>query len=42
MGIGGFFLGGKAPGCEADHSFPSMAEIKNGGAIPPLPDVFIA
>jgi hypothetical protein len=23
---------------EADHSHPSSAEVKNGGAIPPLPD----
>jgi hypothetical protein len=23
--------------CEADHSLPSSAEVKNGGAIPPLP-----
>jgi hypothetical protein len=22
---------------EADHSHPSTAEVKNGGAIPPLP-----
>jgi hypothetical protein len=27
----------KKPGCEADHSPPSSAEVKNGGAIPPLP-----
>jgi hypothetical protein len=25
------------PGCEADHSPRSSAEVKNGGAIPPLP-----
>jgi hypothetical protein len=25
------------PGCEADHSPPSSVEVKNGGAIPPLP-----
>jgi hypothetical protein len=29
--------GGKWPGHEADHSPPSFAEVKNGGAIPPLP-----
>jgi hypothetical protein len=29
--------GGKRPGREADHSSPSSAEVKNGGAIPPLP-----
>jgi hypothetical protein len=23
--------------CEADHSPPSSAEVKNGGALPPLP-----
>jgi hypothetical protein len=26
-----------APRGEADHSLPSSAEVKNGGAIPPLP-----
>jgi hypothetical protein len=29
--------GGSFPGCEADYSLPSSAEVKNGGAIPPLP-----
>jgi hypothetical protein len=29
----------KWPECEADHSPPSSAEVKNGGAIPPLPDI---
>jgi hypothetical protein len=29
--------GVKRPGREADHSSPSSAEVKNGGAIPPLP-----
>jgi hypothetical protein len=29
-------------GREADHSSLSSADVKNGGAIPPLPDVFIA
>jgi hypothetical protein len=33
---GGDFHGGKAAGCEADNSPPSSAEVKNGGAIPPL------
>jgi hypothetical protein len=37
MGTGGFFPGVKRPGCEADHSPPSSAEIKNGECIPPLP-----
>jgi hypothetical protein len=33
----GPFSGGmKLPGLEADHSPPSSAEVKNGGAIPPL------
>jgi hypothetical protein len=27
----------KRPGREADHSPPSSAEVKNDGAIPPLP-----
>jgi hypothetical protein len=27
----------KRPKCEADHSPPSSTEIKNSGAIPPLP-----
>jgi hypothetical protein len=27
----------KRPGREADHSPPSSAGVKNGGAIPPLP-----
>jgi hypothetical protein len=27
----------KWQGHEADHSTPSSAEVKNGGAIPPLP-----
>jgi hypothetical protein len=26
----------KRPGREADHSLPSSAEVKDGGAIPPL------
>jgi hypothetical protein len=40
MGTGGCFPGGKAAGREADHSPPFSAEVKNGGAIPPLPHVF--
>jgi hypothetical protein len=31
------FLGVKRPGREADHSSPSSAEVKNDGAIRPLP-----
>jgi hypothetical protein len=34
--------GAKRPGREADHSPPSSAEVKNGGAIPPLPHVLMA
>jgi hypothetical protein len=37
MGTGGFFLGAKQQGCEPDHSFPCSAEVRNGGATPPLP-----
>jgi hypothetical protein len=29
----------KRPGCEADHSPPSTAAVKNGEAIPPLPHI---
>jgi hypothetical protein len=36
-GTGCDFPGGKAGGCEADHSPPSSAEVKNDGVIPPLP-----
>jgi hypothetical protein len=31
------FLGVKRSRREADHSPPSSVEVKNGGAIPPLP-----
>jgi hypothetical protein len=34
---GALFPGVKRPGREADHSPPSSAEVKNGGAVPPLP-----
>jgi hypothetical protein len=30
------FLGVKQPGRQADHSAPSSAEVKNGGAMPSL------
>jgi hypothetical protein len=30
------FFGVKRPGREADYSSPFSAEVKNGGAIPPL------
>jgi hypothetical protein len=36
MGTGGDFLGTKLLGLQADPFLPSSAEIKNGGAIPPL------
>jgi len=35
-----FFLWGKRPGREADHSPPSSAEIKMRGVTPPLPHTF--
>jgi hypothetical protein len=38
MGIGSFSQKIKRPGREADYSPPSIAEVNNGGAIPPLPD----
>jgi hypothetical protein len=34
---GALSAGGKAAGGEADHSLPFGSEVKNGGAIPPLP-----
>jgi hypothetical protein len=42
MGCGGglFSPGLKRSRREADHSPPSMAKVKNGGAIPPLPHMF--
>jgi hypothetical protein len=36
MGTRGFFPGAKRQGREANHSPPSNAEVKNGGAVPPL------
>jgi hypothetical protein len=35
-GHSGMFSRGEVAGSEADHNF---AEIKNGGAIPPLPHI---
>jgi hypothetical protein len=32
-------LGVKRPGREADHSPPGSAEVKNDGAVPPLPHI---
>jgi hypothetical protein len=40
MGTGAISLGVKLQGREADNS-PSNAEVKNGGAIPPLPNTFL-
>jgi hypothetical protein len=40
-GTVGFSPGVKRQGREADHSPPSSAEVKNGGAIPPLPYVYM-
>jgi hypothetical protein len=37
VGTGALSQGVKRQGREADHSLPSSAEIKNGGAMPPLP-----
>jgi hypothetical protein len=37
---GAISLGIMRPGREADHSPPSNAEMKNGGAIPPLPHTY--
>jgi hypothetical protein len=34
---GALLPGLKRPGCGTDHSPPSSAEVKNSGAIPPLP-----
>jgi hypothetical protein len=33
------FPGGEKAGREADHSLSSGAEVKNGGAIPPVPNI---
>jgi hypothetical protein len=38
MGTGGSFHAVKRQGREADRSLPSSAEVKNGGAMPPLPN----
>jgi hypothetical protein len=38
MGTGGALSSGvKRSVCEADHSRPTTAEVKNAGAMPPLP-----
>jgi hypothetical protein len=40
--LGIIFPGVKRPGREADHSPPFSAEVKNVGALLPLPHVFMA
>jgi hypothetical protein len=42
IGTWGSPNGVKGPGSEADQSSLSSAEVKNGGAKPPLPHVFMA
>jgi hypothetical protein len=37
---GALSTGVKRLGHEADHSSPSSADVKNGGAVPPLPHMF--
>jgi hypothetical protein len=37
MSTGSTFPGVKRSGREADHSLPSSAKVKDGGAMPPLP-----
>jgi hypothetical protein len=39
MGTRAFSLRVKWKGHEADHSPPFSGRVKNGGAIPPLPDM---
>jgi hypothetical protein len=41
MGTGDLSPGVKWPENEAEHSAPFNAEVKNGGAIPPLPRTFL-
>jgi hypothetical protein len=40
MGTEGPFPGVERSGCEGDHLSPSTVEVKNGGAILPLPHTF--
>jgi hypothetical protein len=42
VGIGAISPGVKRPRREVEHSLPFSTEVKNGGAIPPLPHVFKA
>jgi hypothetical protein len=37
--LGALTTGVQRQVCEADHSHPSNAEVKNGGAVPPLPNI---
>jgi hypothetical protein len=37
IGRGAISSAVKRPGREADHSLPYSADVKNGGALPPLP-----
>jgi hypothetical protein len=39
VGTVGPFSGAKQKGHEADHLPPSSAEVKNSGAVPPLPNM---
>jgi hypothetical protein len=36
------FLGVNQQGCEVDHSPSSSEKVKNGGAMTPIPQVFMA
>jgi hypothetical protein len=40
--LGSVSTGVRRPGRKANHSPPSGAEFKNGGAIPSLPNIFMA
>jgi hypothetical protein len=42
VGVGGDFPGVEQTENGADHSPPSSAKVKNDGAVPPLPHVFMA
>jgi hypothetical protein len=41
LGTRGCFFGLKQQGHEADHSPPPSAKVKNGGAIPPFPYMYV-
>jgi hypothetical protein len=38
VGVAGTFSTIKRSGCESDHQPPSSEEVKNSGAIPPIPN----